>query len=575
MHDIQQKVKQDNRTLHCISNGFVCLKLILALALVWSIGMIVSHRKEMRTRKHWKTITPAKNSYIKAPKQFRGLNQSYGSLYPTSKQNDTLLKVFANRTFDDGTKTGLSKKTMMEKQRPETVPIENLRDFLSSEQQDCLLWDKQPNLWDIDLEPQIKLDSTKFLYPGLIWGPNNQIVGLWQSIYLALRLNRTLVVPYFHAHYTIGGGTIRPSQRIDVERLRHFVSAISLESFRHICNSSFDVVLQAQTTHSSTLKDFEKDTKMNILHIDEARVSNEKGSSQLRITDKEQIPSINIPAYPPNTYQLTYEPWLTSEREVLRKAYNTSAKCGLYSAPFNTIAINAPKGIARALSSSQLISFNATDREIYSAVVDSVRRPPAVVKTVERYKAAVFRNEPYVAVHWRYDFKDWGGARCRPDHPNKYSKMCEELRKITPEDVANGIFTSLNKAKVNQSAWKHVYIASPPILRNFANKVVEVLQKLNSYVENPGIPLDTFLMERYQPCWKRGEWSNEQEIFLLAEMEVLAQSEWFFFAPGSTFSSNVQPLRWEKKPNKDYQKKFEKSVYEIAKNAMMKRTGLR
>ena len=38
--------------------------------------------------------------------------------------------------------------------------------------------------------PQIKLDPDRYLYPGIVYGPNNQIVGLIQSIYIAIKLNR-------------------------------------------------------------------------------------------------------------------------------------------------------------------------------------------------------------------------------------------------------------------------------------------------------------------------------------------------------------------------------------------------
>ena len=42
--------------------------------------------------------------------------------------------------------------------------------------------------------PKIILNSDRFLYPGLIWGPNNQIIGLKNSIYLAIMLNRFAVL---------------------------------------------------------------------------------------------------------------------------------------------------------------------------------------------------------------------------------------------------------------------------------------------------------------------------------------------------------------------------------------------
>lgn len=38
--------------------------------------------------------------------------------------------------------------------------------------------------------PLYELDGTKFLYPCLDGGPNNQLIGLMKSIYLAIESNR-------------------------------------------------------------------------------------------------------------------------------------------------------------------------------------------------------------------------------------------------------------------------------------------------------------------------------------------------------------------------------------------------
>lgn len=50
--------------------------------------------------------------------------------------------------------------------------------------------------------PAIRLHPDKFLYPVVFRGPNNQLLGLWESIYVAIRLNRTLVIPRFEKHFT-------------------------------------------------------------------------------------------------------------------------------------------------------------------------------------------------------------------------------------------------------------------------------------------------------------------------------------------------------------------------------------
>ena len=53
----------------------------------------------------------------------------------------------------------------------------------------CTMWQFPDQLQSFD-QPRIILDPNRFLYPGLIWGPNNQINGLMHTIYLSITLNR-------------------------------------------------------------------------------------------------------------------------------------------------------------------------------------------------------------------------------------------------------------------------------------------------------------------------------------------------------------------------------------------------
>ena len=47
-----------------------------------------------------------------------------------------------------------------------------------------------PEEMQVEKNPRIVLDPNRFFYPGLIWGPNNQVIGLQHSVYLTIRLNR-------------------------------------------------------------------------------------------------------------------------------------------------------------------------------------------------------------------------------------------------------------------------------------------------------------------------------------------------------------------------------------------------
>jgi len=54
----------------------------------------------------------------------------------------------------------------------------------------CKLWMSSFVDWSKQIEPRIKLDSKRFLYPGVFNGPSNQVIQFWQAVYAAIRLNR-------------------------------------------------------------------------------------------------------------------------------------------------------------------------------------------------------------------------------------------------------------------------------------------------------------------------------------------------------------------------------------------------
>lgn len=58
-----------------------------------------------------------------------------------------------------------------------------------SAEADCTKWSLKSDAINA-ASPAITLDSSKFLYPGFLWGPNNQMIEFWHAIYIAIRLNR-------------------------------------------------------------------------------------------------------------------------------------------------------------------------------------------------------------------------------------------------------------------------------------------------------------------------------------------------------------------------------------------------
>ena len=54
----------------------------------------------------------------------------------------------------------------------------------------CFLWKIPDENWEGNKKPFVILNPEKFLFPGLWGGPNNQITGLKEAVYLAIKLNR-------------------------------------------------------------------------------------------------------------------------------------------------------------------------------------------------------------------------------------------------------------------------------------------------------------------------------------------------------------------------------------------------
>lgn len=61
-----------------------------------------------------------------------------------------------------------------------------------------------------DVDPKFKLNPEQFITPVYIWGPSSQLQGLREAIGVAIRLNRTLLLPPFLTHQSDSTGPDRP-----------------------------------------------------------------------------------------------------------------------------------------------------------------------------------------------------------------------------------------------------------------------------------------------------------------------------------------------------------------------------
>lgn len=128
-----------------------------------------------------------------------------------------------------------------------------------------------------EVEPKFKLNPKLFITPVYIWGPSSQLQGLRESIGVAIRLNRTLLLPPFLTHQSDSKGGDKPVPvdiRLDIPELRKLLSIGFTEDLR--CRQS-DVVFLARGIYNKPtdpsvmlervkrIDSFEKATQMKII----------------------------------------------------------------------------------------------------------------------------------------------------------------------------------------------------------------------------------------------------------------------------------------------------------------------
>lgn len=138
----------------------------------------------------------------------------------------------------------------------------------------------QRNL-DDGIEPKYKLNPKLFITPVYIWGPSSQLQGLRESIGVAIRLNRTLLLPPFLTHQSdkVGGDKPVPVDiRLDIPKLRKLLSIGFTEDLR--CRQS-DVVFLARGIYN-------KPTDPSVMLERVKRIDNFEKSSQMKIIRRKE-----------------------------------------------------------------------------------------------------------------------------------------------------------------------------------------------------------------------------------------------------------------------------------------------
>ena len=114
--------------------------------------------------------------------------------------------------------------------------------------------------WKTPVEPEYKLDPTRFLIPVFTYGPNNQLHGFRETVFMAIKLNRTVILPPFFKHVR-NDATVESQNeivpaflRLDVAKLRQTVSLLPPETVAEACNRRFDAFFTTRSAYCTNTK---------------------------------------------------------------------------------------------------------------------------------------------------------------------------------------------------------------------------------------------------------------------------------------------------------------------------------
>ena len=321
--------------------------------------------------------------------------------------------------------------------------------------------------------------------------------------------------------------------------------------------SRFIFTFQSSPSLLGHLKTFERETSMNIYQP--KSISDISFPSKINVVQNRDIPK--IPTLPNLNFTSQFGHNFPTD-EHLKAAFNTTARCAIAVSLFKWIDVYPNEGVARSLTKDASLS-SIPNSVLYSAVIDSIRHPPCVVSSALEYINEAFSNRKYIGVHWRYDEKDFG--RICKEPWAKATFYCKNAFKIQPKVLAFAIYNATDTSTTDSIP---VYIASPPSLETFVNKVYEELEKLSEKLIKPSVKLTDFISAKYSSCWNENNWITKGNIFSLCEMEIMINSFWFFFSTGSTWSEMIRPLRTDKDKTGSTVLRYEKSVLDVAVAAM-------
>jgi len=345
--------------------------------------------------------------------------------------------------------------------------------------------------------------NEKILVPLLVWGPNNQIQGFRESIYIANALGRKLVAPPFFPnwnHVADGSPVIHPWNRIDTQLLSNNYDIVSPQKIVDLCGSSISqkfssgIINHNPNRYTIFKKYLGLDTWSNAF----SRFPEIETLSP----EEENSPLSNA-----------------IDKNYLNSIYKSDEKCVVFEYPWNSIPAY---DIFVQLKSQEM-------NEEYKKIVDIIKntkRPAYIRRAAQKFKNEILAGRKFAAMHWRYDAKDW--MKMKINNSERIHSLIERAE-IDPKTFASSLESQLLKENISV-----VYFASPPAEIEFLNNLGSHFQKIEFFT---GSSLEDFFKRKFNFC--PDILRDSVENISLFEQEICFISDFFIESCFSSWSSNI------------------------------------
>ncbi|CBY08169.1 unnamed protein product [Oikopleura dioica] len=339
--------------------------------------------------------------------------------------------------------------------------------------------------------------NKNILIPMLVWGPNNQLQGFRESVYIAKALNRSIAAPLFFPNWNNKGlpRTLEAPMRLNLKSLTEIMSVINPAEVSNLCDGSVTAIFK--TRNNGDGSHFQATLDYYGVKIDEH--AEEFWFDRNKYQNGKFIDAI--------------------DKHALRQYYSTDKKCAILSFPWSSIQ-------DKDISKQALLPKKSRDENFNDMIeiIDHTRRPKfvrrAVAKFLEEYKVSEF-----ALMHWRYDMRDFFRAMM---HKKEEAKTMIENLKSSKKQMKN---FSLEISKImDEKNMTYFYFASPPDEKTFLKEIALGVSYKKFIDDNL---LAEFLKKEFQNCTKIMD--DFGDLVSLAEMELSYLSNLFVYSCFSTW----------------------------------------